>query len=85
MLYVGSASGNEGIWGRWKDYVETNGHGDNELLIEAIKKDSNYALKHFQWFILETFPLTVPTDYVLKREKIFKEKLCTISFGYNMN
>lgn len=30
--YVGSASGNEGFWQRWSDYLET-GHGGNKVLI----------------------------------------------------
>src|SRR5258705_10171690 len=33
-LYVGSAYGDEGIWGRWSKYVATNGHGDNKTLKE---------------------------------------------------
>ena len=83
--YVGKANGCEGIWGRWKDYVRTNGHGDNELLIEATKEDPYYALRHFQWFILETFPLNVDDSYAIQREELYKSKLCTRVFGYNKN
>lgn len=85
MLYVGSAYGTEGIWGRWRDYVGTNGHGNNELLIEVTKEDPNYALKHFQWFILESFPLDVDDSYAIQREELYKTKLCTRVFGYNKN
>jgi hypothetical protein len=35
-LYVGSAYGVEGIWGRWKEYVNTNGHGNNIALIPPV-------------------------------------------------
>ena len=84
-LYVGSAYGDEGIWGRWKVYVETNGHGNNDMLVELIQNNKDYAWDHFQWFILETFPLDVTDDYAVHRENLYKEKLCTRLFGYNKN
>ena len=84
-LYVGSAYGYEGIWGRWKVYVETNGHGNNDMLIELVTCNPDYAWDNFQWFILETFPLDVSDDYAIKRENLYKEKLCTRLFGYNKN
>lgn len=84
-LYVGSAYGNEGIWGRWKVYVETNGHGNNDMLVEIINNNKDYAWDHFQWFILETFPLNVTDDYAIQRENLYKLKFCTRLFGYNKN
>ena len=84
-LYVGSAYGYEGIWGRWKVYVETNGHGNNDMLIELLNKNKDYAWDNFQWFVLETFPLDVTKDYAIHRENLYKEKLCTQKFGYNKN
>ena len=84
-LYVGSAYGNESIWGRWKVYVETNGHGNNDMLVDLIRNNKDYAWGHFQWFILETFPLDVTDDFAIHRENLYKEKLCTRKFGYNMN
>jgi hypothetical protein len=32
QLYVGSASGDQGFWQRWSDYIR-NGHGGNRILI----------------------------------------------------
>ena len=84
-LYVGSAYGYEGIWGRWKVYVETNGHGNNDMLVELLNKNKDYAWDNFQWFILETFSLDVSDDYAIHRENLYKEKLCTRLFGYNKN
>lgn len=84
-LYVGSAYGYEGIWGRWKVYVETNGHGNNEMLVYLIRNNKDYAWDHFQWFILETFPLDVTNDYAIHRENLYKLKFCTRAFGYNKN
>ena len=84
-LYVGSAYGYEGILGRWKVYAETNGHGNNDMLVELVCKNKDYAWDNFQWFILETFPLDVSDDYAIHRENLYKEKLCTRLFGYNKN
>lgn len=84
-LYIGSAYGYEGIWGRWKVYVETNGHGNNDMLVELLNKNKDYAWDYFQWFILETFSLDVSDDYAIHRENLYKEKLCTRKFGYNKN
>ncbi|MFF2589646.1 hypothetical protein ACFVSS_17475 [Peribacillus butanolivorans] len=36
--YVGSASGKEGLLGRWKEYA-INGHGNNTKLKELIEAD----------------------------------------------
>lgn len=84
-LYVGSAYGYEGIWGRWKVYAETNGHGNNDMLVELVRNNKDYAWDNFQWFILETFPLDVTDDYAIHRESLYKLKLCTRLFGYNKN
>ncbi len=84
-LYVGSAYGYEGIWGRWKVYVETNGHGNNDMLVELLRKNKDYAWDNFHWFIFETFPLDVSDDYAIQRENLYKLKHCTRLFGYNKN
>ncbi|MEA5100794.1 MAG: GIY-YIG nuclease family protein [Bacteroidales bacterium] len=83
-LYVGSAYGDEGIWGRWREYVKTNGHGGNKTLIELIEKDPFYA-KKFQYSILMLLPKTITPDEAIKKESLFKNKLGTNSFGLNNN
>jgi hypothetical protein len=40
-LYLGSATGAEGIWGRWRKYAAT-GHGGNALLKELLATDESY-------------------------------------------
>lgn len=84
-LYIGSAYGEEGIWGRWKDYAETKGHGNNDMLVDIIKQNPDYAWDNLQWFILETFSLDVTDAYAVERENLYKLKLCTRRFGYNKN
>lgn len=83
-LYVGSAYGEEGIWGRWSYYVKTNGHGDNKALKNIIKDDVNYA-ENFQFSILMLLPSTVTSDEAIRKESLFKKKLGTNSFGLNSN
>lgn len=83
-LYVGSAYGEEGIWGRWRRYVQTNGHGDNKALKNIIKDDVNYA-ENFQFSILMLLPSTVTSDEAIRKESLFKKKLGTNSFGLNSN
>lgn len=84
-LYVGSAYGENGIWGRWSEYVYTNGHGNNISLKELIDCDVNYATNHFQFSILMLLPKTVTAETALEKERMFKIKLGTNAFGLNNN
>ena len=83
-LYVGSAYGEEGIWGRWKTYAKTKGHGNNKTLKELVAADKNYG-NHFKFSILMLLPSTTTADQAIKKEKLFKNKLGTNSFGLNNN
>lgn len=83
-LYVGAAYGEDGIWGRWTNYVTTNGHGGNKTLVSLIKDDPTYAT-HFQFSILMLLPRTVTPDEAIKKERLFKNKLGTNSYGLNNN
>lgn len=82
--YIGSAYRETGILGRWEEYANTNGHGNNKQLKALIEKDNNYA-RHFQFTILMTLPKTMTATEVIKREVLFKQKLGTKSFGLNSN
>jgi hypothetical protein len=83
-LYVGSAYGEDGIWGRWSKYVNTNGHGHNKTLKELVDFNSDHA-ENFQFSILMLLPRTITADEAIKRERLFKNKLGTNSFGLNNN
>ena len=79
--YVGSAYGEEMIWGRWQAYVLT-GHGGNE----ALKKlPFEYIKQHFQYSILEIADGKSSDQYIFERENWWKQALLTRTFGYNMN
>jgi hypothetical protein len=83
-LYVGSAYGEDGIWGRWRNYVLTNGHGHNRLLKKLVAADPLHS-QNFQFSILMILPRTVTPDEAIKKETLFKKKLGTNSFGLNNN
>ena len=76
-LYVGSAYGAQGIYGRWSVYAK-NGHGGN---IELQGLDPT----NFQFSILEIVPATTTADGVIDCENRWKEKLGTRQFGLNKN
>lgn len=79
--YVGSATGENMIWGRWKDYI-ANGNGGN---IELKSLDFEYIQKNFRYSILEIYKSTTDDDAILERESWWKELLMTRQFGYNKN
>ena len=76
-LYVGSAYGEQGIYGRWSVYAR-NGHGGNE---ELMNLDPTY----FQFSILEIVSATATAEEVIDCENRWKEKLGTRKFGLNKN
>lgn len=81
--YVGSASGKEGILGRWKQYAK-DGHGSNKLLVEVLKENPQHYMK-FQYSILRTLPKTLTNTEVVSVESIYKKKLGSRAFGLNSN
>ena len=83
-LYVGSAYGMDGIWGRWSDYVKTNGHGGNKSLKELVASDKDYAY-NFRFSILMLLPSNVTSKEAILKEQLFKKKLGTNSFGLTNN
>ena len=81
-LYVGSATGYDGIWQRWADYVN-NGHGGNKQLRALLKKNGSDHKNNFQYSILEIADSHSSDDYIKKRESYWKDVLKTSKFGYN--
>jgi len=73
--YVGSASGVEGFWGRWQNYVET-GHGDNVML--KGREPSDYQIS-----ILEVAGSSATKEQVLQMEGRWMKKLQTVEMGLN--
>ena len=67
--YVGSASGDNGFWGRWQQYAK-DGHGGNVLMRRAGHMD-------FSISVLETARSVDSRDDILCREIHWKNKLGT--------
>ena len=87
-LYVGSATGENGmLLQRWGNYI-SNGHGGNKELIEIVNtKGFDYVKKNFQYSILENYNSRVDKELILRRETWWKDTLGTrnSTIGYNCN
>lgn len=75
--YVGSASGEDGFWHRWTEYVQT-GHGGNVAL--KSREYSDYTVS-----ILEVAGSSSNIDDILKMESRWKLKLQSREMGLNRN
>lgn len=76
-LYVGSATGSRGFWGRWMNY-EADGHGGNVALRTRERAD---------WLvsILQVAGSADSLDVILAMEALWKTKLNSRIFGLNRN
>lgn len=69
--YIGSTYGKEGIWGRWKEYAKTGGHGNNVTLQKLYDQDNSYP-NNFSWSILETLSISISSYEAINIEKCYK-------------
>ena len=83
LQYVGSASGANGVLGRWAKYAQS-GHGGNAQLKQLLDGDPPHAT-NFQFTLLRTFPRTLTKAEVISYEALYKRKLGTRAFGLNSN
>lgn len=81
--YVGSATGADGIWGRWAEYA-ANGHGGNALLKDLVENDTAYPAC-FSFSLLQVLPKTLTRSEALAWERRYKEKLGSRATGLNGN
>lgn len=94
-LYVGSAYGIEGLYGRWstylkdgydKDELEDNKYPNIKLRNLVTNKGITYIQKNFQYTILEIFSKTeLGKKQALEREKYWKFAFKSKENGYNAN
>ncbi len=90
--YVGSAYGEDGLWGRWSHYVKSKGHLDDNKGIKKYLEEMDekgffiHSVKDFQFSILHITSKNIGKDEALKLESLYKEKLCSRSeHGLNEN
>lgn len=84
-LYIGSATGEEGVAQRWGNYLNSR-HGGNVKLIDLYnRKGEEHFEKYFTFTLLEYFGLSYDPEKIHKREQYWKRCLDTIAHGYNDN
>ena len=84
-LYIGSATGEEGVYQRWYNYFDSK-HGGNKKLKELYNKEGDeYFEKYFTFTLLEYFNLSYDKDKIIEREQYWKKCFDTINNGYNDN
>ncbi|MEX2671811.1 MAG: GIY-YIG nuclease family protein [Phycisphaeraceae bacterium] len=83
-LYVGSATGEGGIWQRWQAYAG-NGHGDNVELRALLNEAGPSRANHFQYSVLEIADTHASPEDVLHREAHWKRVLMSQAHGLNGN
>jgi hypothetical protein len=81
QLYVGSAAGKDGFWGRWSQYSAT-GHGGNRELKSLVRERGAGKLR---FSILEIADLTMKPSDLRDRESHWKRVLLTRDHGLNRN
>ncbi len=83
-LYLGSATGDAGLWASLAWYLLGHGHGGNTELENVLQQHGPvYARVNFRFSLLEVFTSTTPDTQVLTREAHWKRALLTREFGYN--
>lgn len=80
-LYIGSASGERGILGRWRQYAR-DGHGGNKKLKALLAGHTNRK-QHFQYSILRTLSRSLTRTEVVKVEQDFKKKFGKLACALN--
>ena len=83
-LYVGSATGEGGIWQRWSEYA-ANGHGGNRELVALLSEKGDEYSDNFQYSVLEIADTHASVNDIQERESHWKDILCSREHGYNAN
>lgn len=83
-LYVGSAYGTKGIWGRWNSYANTY-HGENYELKKLYEEHGGKYFHNFKYLILQILPTKVSDKEIIEIEAKYKKRFLTREFGLNSN
>ncbi len=82
-IYIGSATGENGIWQRWCSYAKGL-TGDNKDFINIVKENGeDYIRSNFTYSILEIFDMKTKDDYIISREHHWMKVFQTKKFGMN--
>ena len=83
-LYVGSAYGKDGIWGRWYSYASTC-HGGNYELQKLFDQNGEEYFDKFKYIVLQILPMRMSDKEVIEMESKYKKRYMTREFGLNDN
>ncbi|MBQ9544188.1 MAG: GIY-YIG nuclease family protein, partial [Clostridia bacterium] len=83
--YVGKASGTNGIWQRWSDYM-ADGHGGDVDLEKLIKKNGIDYISNYVFTLLEIVS-GMAEEAIDERESYWKRVMLSRidGFGHNKN
>ena len=82
--YIGSAYGEDGLYGRWETYVNTEGTGNNVMLKELNDGDKEHYL-NYSFHILRVLPHSMDVAEIIKLESMYKEIYMSKIYGLNKN
>ena len=82
-LYIGSATGNNGIYGRWCNYIDSLDGGNKTLQYINGQKGDIYIRNNFQYSILEVFDTKTRQEDILRQEYHWMKVFQTVTKGYN--
>lgn len=86
QIYIGSASGEGGIWQRWQQYANVKDlTGGNKVFEEIKNNGADHIIDNFTYSILEIFDIRTDKHVVLERESFWKDVFQTRTFGMNRN
>lgn len=83
-LYVGSATGEGGIWARWCQYA-FSGHGGNVELVAILTAEGSARANDFRYSVLEIADTHANHSDIIGRETHWKKVLLTRDHGWNSN
>ncbi len=84
-LYIGSATGEEGVAQRWGNYLDSKHGGNKKLIALYNEKGHEYFEEYFTYTLIEYFGLSYDPERILEREQYWKKCFDTIKNGYNDN
>lgn len=84
-LYIGSATGGEGVAQRWGNYLDSKHGGNKKLIALYNEKGAEYFEEYFTYTLLEYFGLSYDPKRIEKRERYWKRCFNTVKNGYNDN
>lgn len=82
--YIGSAYGENGIWGRWQSYAHTK-DGGNKLMKDANVKSLGKFILEARFTLLEAIWQSETEKMVIERENYWKTALGSRIIGLNSN